>query len=119
MSSAACSALSSAYSLSEKASPALATTPWPQYLHLFATERTVSIETTHAHGNASFLSLREQTWVATDNDPAALREETMEAANTSKMRQKHVDQVSRRDQNLINYDISRPAWPDPSGRKAA
>jgi hypothetical protein len=75
MSSAACSALSSAYSLSEKASPALATTPWPQYLHLFATERTVSIETTHAHGNASFLSLREQTWVATDNDPAALREE--------------------------------------------
>jgi delta 1-pyrroline-5-carboxylate dehydrogenase len=29
--------------------------------HRFATERTVSIETTQAGGNANFLSLREQT----------------------------------------------------------
>jgi hypothetical protein len=93
MSSVACSARSSAHSLS-KASPALAPSPWPKYPHRFATERTVSIEITHAGGNASFLSLRQQTWAAIDNVRAP-HEANTGVANTSKMGQKHVDQVSR------------------------
>jgi RHH-type proline utilization regulon transcriptional repressor/proline dehydrogenase/delta 1-pyrroline-5-carboxylate dehydrogenase len=32
----------------------------PRYLHRFATERTVSIDTTAAGGNASLLSLQEE-----------------------------------------------------------
>jgi RHH-type proline utilization regulon transcriptional repressor/proline dehydrogenase/delta 1-pyrroline-5-carboxylate dehydrogenase len=37
----------------------------PRYLHRFATERTVSVDTTAAGGNATLLSLQEETEVVT------------------------------------------------------
>jgi RHH-type proline utilization regulon transcriptional repressor/proline dehydrogenase/delta 1-pyrroline-5-carboxylate dehydrogenase len=47
--------------LAAKASPAPAPkTGGPRYLHRFATERSLSIDTTAAGGNASLLSLQKE-----------------------------------------------------------
>ena len=43
-----------------KGCPAPAQGPRPRYLHRFATERTMSIDTTAAGGNASLLSLQDE-----------------------------------------------------------